>query len=226
MQEKNKLFDPSVVDHTAVIIHLVSESSPRKVFLMMVIISSIIATLGLLNNNLAIVIGAMLVAPLLWPILGISMGLLVRDFRMIKLAVISIFLALVLAIGTAMLITFLYIPLGATHSIFNYANYGFMLPVSIAAGAAAAFAVSYTSIKETVAGVAITVALLPPIVSIGIGLGATNWDLLFDSVKIFAINLTGIITTTFFVFLALGFHKYTRSAETAAVKEEKILKNS
>ncbi len=226
MQEKNILFDPSVVDHRAVITKLVSESSPRKVFLMLIIISSIIATLGLLNDSLAIVIGAMLVAPLLWPILGISLGLLVRDWHMIKLSAISIFLALVLAIATAMLITFFYIPLGAANEIFNYNNLNFMLPVSVAAGAAAAFALCYDSVKETVTGVAITVALLPPVVSIGIGLGSTDWELMTDAIKIFSINLLGIIGTAFFIFLALGFHKFQKTTETAVEKEEKILKNS
>lgn len=226
MEESNKLFDPSVVNHSDVIAQLVSESSPRKIFLMLVVVSSIIATLGLLNDSVPVVIGAMLVAPLLWPILGISMSILVRDWRMAKLAIVSIFFAIVLAVATAMVITFFYVPLGSTHTIFDYESFGFMLPVSIAAGAAAAFALSYESVKEAVPGIAITVALLPPLVSVGIGLGAADWALMLDSGKLFFINFGGIVVTAFFVFFALGFHRYKRSAESAVKKEEKILKNS
>ena len=226
MQEKNRLFNASVVDHHEVIQKLVTESSPRKVFLALIVISSIIAALGLLNNSIAVVIGAMLVAPLLWPVLGISMGLLVRDWRMIKLALVSIIFSTLLAVVTAMVITFFYIPLGSTHALFEYVSFGFMLPVSIAAGAAAAFAVSYKSVKEAVSGVAVTVALLPPVVSIGIGLGATDWTLMLDSIKLFLLNLGGMICTAYLVFLALGFYRYKHSAESAVKKEEKILKNS
>lgn len=226
MQEKNRLFNPSVVNHNEVIEKLVLESSPRKVFLMLIVVASVIASLGLLNDSPAVVIGAMLVAPLLWPVLGISMGILVRDWKMIKLAFVSICFATALAIATAMIITFFYVPLGSTHSLLEYAKIGFMIPVSIAAGAAAAFAVSYENVKEAVSGVAITVALLPPVVSIGIGLGAMDWTLMLDSAQLFLVNLLGIICTAFIVFMALGFYKFKNAVEVAVKKEERVLKNS
>ncbi|HAL50523.1 MAG: hypothetical protein UU40_C0017G0004 [Candidatus Uhrbacteria bacterium GW2011_GWD2_41_121] len=64
-KEKNRLFDPQVVDHAEVLSKLVVESSPRRIFLLLIFISSVIATLGLLNDSAAVVISAMLVAPLL-----------------------------------------------------------------------------------------------------------------------------------------------------------------
>ena len=62
ISEKNRLFDKQQVDHKQVIDSLVTESSPRKTFLVLIFISSVIAALGLLNDSAAIVIGAMLVA--------------------------------------------------------------------------------------------------------------------------------------------------------------------
>jgi len=226
MGEKNKLFNPQVVKHSEVIRKLVEESSPRKTFMLLIFLSSVIATLGLLNDSGAVVIGAMLVAPLLWPILGISMGVLVWDWKMIKLSLLSIAMSVVIAVVTAIVITFFYVPWGASAEILRQTNFGFMFPVSIAAGAAAAFALSYESVKEAVSGIAISVALLPPLVTIGIGLGGTDWELMLTALELFGINLAGVILTAFIIFAALDFAGYTRTVETAVKKEEKILKSN
>lgn len=225
MFEKNRIFDRSIVNHREVIDRLVVESSPRRIFLTMIIISSVICVLGLLNDSSAVVIGAMLVAPLLWPILGVSMGLIVGDWKMIKLSLISILLSTALAVVTAVIITLFYVPLGTTRELLLDTDFGFMLPVAVAAGTAAAFAICYENIKEAVSGVAISVALLPPLVSVGIGLGGMDWGLLERSAKLFLINLIGIITVTYIIFLLLGFHKFKRQVETAVKKEEKILQS-
>ncbi|MFH1712482.1 MAG: TIGR00341 family protein [Patescibacteria group bacterium] len=225
MGEKNKFFNVQEVNHTGVIKKLVEESSPRKSFLLMIFISSVIATLGLLNDSGAVVIGAMLVAPLLWPILGVSMGVLVWDWKMIKLSLFSILLAIIIAVVTAIIITFFYVPLGASSEILRQTNFGFMFPVAIAAGAAAAFAICYDSLKEAVSGIAISVALLPPLVTIGIGLGGSDWKLMRSALELFGINLAGVILTAFIIFAALDFSRYTRAVETAVKKEEKILKS-
>jgi len=221
--KKNKLFNPQIVDQPAVIKKLVEESSPRKIFLVLIFISSVIATLGLLNDSPAVVIGAMLVAPLLWPILGFSMGLLVFDFRMLRMSFLSIFFSMVIAIITAMVITFFYVPLGASREIIQITNFGFMIPVALAAGAAAAFAISYEGVKEIVTGIAISVALLPPLVTIGIGLGGTNWELMRTASELFAINLVGIIIISFLIFSLLGFTRYRKLIDSEVKKEEKVL---
>ncbi len=225
MAEKNQLFDKQSVDHEAVIQRLVKESSPRRTFLAMILISSMIATLGLLNESVAIVIGAMLVAPLLWPILGFSMGFVVADWRMIKLALISIGFSMIVAIVIAILITLFYVPLGSELEIIRESRYGFMGLVALGAGAAAAFAVCYEHIKEAVAGVAISVALLPPLVGIGIGLGGSDWSIMQHSASIFLINLGGVIIISLFIFILLGFHRHRKAAEQAVKKEEKVLKS-
>lgn len=223
--EKNKLFNPQDVNHPDVIDKVVRESSPRQTFMALVFISSIIATLGLLNSNSSVVIGAMLVSPLLWPILGVSMGALVMDFKMLKLSLISIFVSVIIAVITAVLITLFYVPLGASKTILEATNFTFMIPVAIAAGAAAAFALSYEHIKEAVTGVAISVALLPPLVTIGIGLGSTNWALMTGAIQLFLINLFGIIVTALFIFAMLGFGRYKKTIASYVKKEEKLLQS-
>jgi uncharacterized hydrophobic protein (TIGR00271 family) len=224
MSITNKLFDHKYIDHTAVLERLIRESSPRKTFQMLIIVSSVIAALGLLNDSAPVVIGAMLVAPLLWPVLGLSMGILVRDWRMIKLSIMSILLSIVFAVTTAVIITQFYIPLGTSVQILQQTSYSFMLPVAIAAGIAASFALVYESVREAVTGVAISVALLPPLVTVGIGLGGTNWEYVIRATEVFLVNLLGILVTSFIIFALQGFVKFRKAAEVAAKKEEKILK--
>lgn len=224
MEGAGGLFNIQEVNHQEAIEKLVTESSPRRTFLTMIFISSVIAALGLLNDSAAIVIGAMLVAPLLWPVVGISMGILVGDLNMIKLSLISVILSVVIAVITAMTITFGYVPLGASNEILQQTNFGFMVPVAIASGVAVAFALSYQTIKEAVSGIAVSVALIPPLVTIGIGLGGTDWNLMRSAAELFAINLVGIIFTSLVVFYMLGFRHYARTVKVAVKKEEKALK--
>ncbi|MBT3230278.1 TIGR00341 family protein [Candidatus Uhrbacteria bacterium] len=221
--KENRIFNPQIVDQPKVIKKLVEESSPRRIFLVLIFISSVMATLGLLNDSSAVVIGAMLVAPLLWPILGLSMGTLVFDFRMIRMSLISFFFSVAIAVVTAMVITLFYVPLGASREIIQITNLGFMFPVALAAGAAAAFAISYEGVKEIVTGIAISVALLPPLVTIGIGLGGTDWELMRVAMQLFLINLVGILVISFIIFALLGFRKYRKLMDAEVKKEEKVL---
>lgn len=225
MAGKNKLFNVQEVEHTKVIEKLVATSSPRKTFLMLIFLSSIIATLGLLNENAFVVIGAMLVAPILSPVLAIGMGLIVRDARMILLSILALVFAFFISIITAVGVTFFSLPLGTMNGFLQQTDTGFMVPVAIAAGAAAAFAISYKSIREAVAGVAISVALLPPLVTVGIGLGASDWQLMIQALKVFALNALSIILIALIIFALLGFGRFKRSAEHAVKKEQKMLKS-
>jgi uncharacterized hydrophobic protein (TIGR00271 family) len=213
------------INHQEVIEKLVRDSSPRKTFLIMIVISSFIGALGLLNDSASIVIGAMLVAPLLWPVLGISMGILVRDWRMIKLAMISIGLSVILSVVVAIAVTSTYVPIGASHEILIQTSLSFMAPIAIAAGVAAAMAISFESIKEAVSGIAISVALIPPIVTVGIGLGGSDWDLMRRAAELFGINLLAIIVTSYLVFSVLGFKNYKRVVDAAVKREERVLKS-
>ncbi|MDA0207813.1 MAG: TIGR00341 family protein [bacterium] len=212
------------VKHEAVLSRLIQDSSPRITFLILILVSSIIAALGLLNDSASIVIGAMLVAPLLWPVLGISMGLLVRDWAMIKLSLISVLISIVIAIAIAIWITSYYVPIGASNEILQQTNLSFMIPVAIASGIAAALALCFDHIKEAVSGIAISVALLPPLVTIGIGLGGADWGLVQKSAELFFINLVAIIASSFAVFALLGFYYYSSAADKEARKEERRLK--
>lgn len=222
-KEENKLFNKSQVDHNQVIQRLVAEGSPRKTFLMLILVSCLIATLGLLNESVSVVIGAMLVAPLLWPVLSFAMGVVILDWRLIRLSGLSIIASVFVALVTAIPITFQYVPLGSETEILKQTDFTFMFPVALASGFAAAFALVDERLREAIPGIAISVALIPPLVSIGIGLGGTDWDLVIRAVNAFLINLFGIIGMSMVVFLLFGFRSKKKAVEVAVQKEEKVL---
>lgn len=222
-KEENKLFHRSDIDHASVIERLVEEGSPRKTFLMLILVSCVIATLGLLNNSVSVVIGAMLVAPLLWPIMSFAMGLILLDWKLIRLSGLSIIASVIVALITAIPITFQYVPLGSETEILKQTDFTFMFPVALASGFAAAFALVDEKLREAIPGIAISVALIPPLVSIGIGLGGTDWSLVSRAANAFLVNLFGIIGMSMIVFLLFGFRKKKKVAEVAVEKEEKVL---
>lgn len=224
-KKNNKLFSPEMVDHAKVLETIIEESSPRRTYLMLLIASAIMATLGLLNNSIPVVIGGMLVAPLLWPLMGFSMGLLLLDWRMIRLSVISIIWSLILAISVGVILTFFYFPHGADHAVFTQVDRVIMWPVAVAAGAVAAFAVCYAHLKEALPGVAVAVALVPPLASLGIGLGAWNWQLAEKAATVLLVDFSGIILISVLIFWLLGFRAYKKSAENAVAKEETVLED-
>ena len=142
---------------------------------------------------------------------------------MILFSMIGLSLSVVIAVVTSTVITFFALPLGTGNLLLQQTDMGFMVPVAIAAGAAAAFAVAHESIREAVAGVAISVALLPPLVLVGIGLGASDWRMMTRALELFGLNSISIILVAMIVFAFLGFGRFKRSAEQAVKKERKVL---
>ncbi len=221
----NKIFSVEPTERRQVVEKLIVESSPLRSFFMMVILSTALATLGLLIDNIPVVIGAMLVAPLLSPVLCTGMGIVIFDVKLIRRSIISIIKAVFIAVVTAAVIGFL------TQS--NHNGLGLVMQlkptiifvyIAFVSGLAAAYAWGNPRMTEALPGVAISVTLIPPLAGIGIGLALFNWQIIADTLMLLIINLVCIILMSILVFQFMGFYKERRSAERAIKKEEKILK--
>ena len=188
----------------------------------MLVLSTIIVSLGLMLNNAAIVIGGMLVTPILVPILAISMGIVMTDSKVIFRSV-RIMLQSLLIIFVVSIITTLITP---TPEIFDellartFISIGFFY-VALAAGIAAAFAWARPDLSEAMPGIAISVAVLPPLATVGIGIALWDAGLAIGGLKLFAANLLGIIIAATFVFSIMGFNKGRKTAQEEVKKEEK-----
>jgi uncharacterized hydrophobic protein (TIGR00271 family) len=195
-----------------VTIQLRDASGPDFDFFLLVVLSSIIATSGLLVNSPAVIIGAMLVAPLMSPILGLGLASLTGDatfFRnagiaLARGAVTAIVIATILTLGNRLL-PFLSIQELPTEVLARTRPTPIDLTIALAGGMAAAFALAMPSISAALPGVAIATALMPPLCTVGVGIAMDRWDVAGGALLLFITNAVTIAFAAMLVFSAVGF---------------------
>jgi uncharacterized hydrophobic protein (TIGR00271 family) len=182
----------------------------RLLYWAVLLLSGAIATLGLALNSAAVVIGAMLVAPLLAPVLGLALALAVGDGR---LAVQTAAIVLVSTIGVILVAAALtaLLPFHTVTLEISARTRPTTLDLAIAAFSGLVGAVVTVSrrsrLSAAIPGVAIAVALIPPLAVAGFGVGVGRGDLLRGSLLLYAANLAGIVLSGMSVFLVIGMHR-------------------
>jgi len=184
-------------------------------FFVMIALSALITTFGLVLNNLTVVIGAMLVAPLFSPILATSLAVVDGNVRLLWLAVESTLKGLALMIAIAILLTLIipYQPLTEALRLFSEPSLIDLL-IALGAGAAGAYAASRKDVSSALPGVAISVSLEPPLATVGISLASGELLAAGGAALLFLTNLVAIILAGALVFFLLGFRPGSASRET------------
>ena len=146
-------------------------SIPSFGFFFLLVMSGCIATFGLLSNSAPAIIGAMIIAPLMAPIMSLAHGLVINRYARTIRSLVTILAGVMVVVGLSYSVTRL-IGIGIAGSEIMSRTQPTLLDlgIAIAAGAAAAFAYSRSSVLNSIAGVAIAVALVPPLAVVGIGL--------------------------------------------------------
>lgn len=181
-------------------------------FIVMMILSTVIATFGLFGNSSPVIIGAMILAPIISPIVSFSMGMVRYDTNMLKKGSVTILIGTLVSLLFAAGVS-LVIPL----KIVTYEIDARLSPtlldmgIAVASGVAAAYAHAKEEIAKSLAGVAIAVALVPPLAVAGIGIGWWNWNVFSGAFLLYATNLAGIIMFAGITFLLLGFAPFKRA---------------
>ena len=192
--------------YTSLFKNLREESKISQSFMVLLILATMIATFGLFINSSSVIIGAMLLAPLMQPIVSLSMGVLRQDTSLeingAKTIAIGVFAVLATA---AIIAVFTPIERLTSEMAGRLSPTILDLFVAIVSGAAAAYAKSNEKILGSLAGVAIAVALVPPIAVAGIGLGWADWHMFSTAFLLFITNLVGIVLAAAFTFAILGF---------------------
>ena len=205
-------------------------SIPSVSFFFLLVLSSAIATFGLLANSAPAVIGAMIIAPLMTPIMGLSYGVIHLRWSQIARSSITV------GLGASVVVAISYLSSSSIDirvtgtEMFSRAFPTLLdLGVAMAAGAAGAFVMSRESIKNSVAGVAIAVALVPPLAVVGIGLAmghsatpdiglsfrqagllAGGSDIAAGALVLFLTNLAAIIVVAGVVMSVQGYGRWKR----------------
>ncbi len=191
-------------------------AQPDTDYFVMMGLAAMIATYGLLQASTAVIIGAMLVAPLFTPILAISLAVVRGDIRLLKIAFESALKGIALAIGLAVLLTVLSPLRSVSHEITARINPNlFDLAVALVSGAAGAYAVAREDVSTALPGVAISAALVPPLSVIGIGIALWDANITGGASLLFITNIIAIAFAGAITLLLLGFRP-TPGAEQKA----------
>ncbi|PZD70721.1 hypothetical protein C1752_09734 [Acaryochloris thomasi RCC1774] len=190
-------------------------SVPSLSFYALLSLSGVISTLGLLANSAAAIIGAMIIAPLMGPIIGMAYAMTVGNRRLLKRSVLTTFKGVILSVLTAAIITFLIgLKTPSSEILIRVRPTLIDLGVALAAGAAGAFAQSRRQVENALPGVAISVALVPPLSVIGIGIAWANTNIAVGATVLFATNLIGIILSGSLVFLFQSYGSLERARKS------------
>lgn len=213
---RRRLVSPLTLERRAEVqVQLRQASTPDFDYFLLVVLSSVIATSGLITDSAAVIIGAMLVAPLMSPILGLSLASLTGDARLARDAVSGLLRGMSLAVGVSFLLTWvaqilpfnpIASPLDLPQEVVARARPSpFDLGVAVAGGLAAAFALAQPQLSAALPGVAIATALMPPLCAVGIGVALGNWRIAGGAFLLFLTNLAAIAFAGVLTFFGLGF---------------------
>lgn len=197
-------------------INSIIEAIPMKgANLWYLICSAILASIGLDVNSPAIIIGAMLISPLMSPILGIGLAFGIHDKETILVSVREFAIAVILSVFTSTAY-FVVSPLGSPTTEILARTNPTLLDVGVAffGGVAGIVAGSRSKIANAIPGVAIATALMPPICSAGFGIASGNANIFFGAIYLFFINAVFISLSVYFIvrFLKFPYKVYPNSA--------------
>ncbi|MEH2370569.1 DUF389 domain-containing protein [Nostoc sp.] len=193
---------------------LLAESTLDSAYIILIISSCAIATLGLLSNSAAVIIGAMIIAPLMLPIRGLAFGALQADITLFRKGIIAVVVGTMLAVAIAFTLGLLVgLPSYGSEVLARSRPTLLDLGIAVAAGGISGYAKVETKISGSLAGTAIAVALMPPICVIGLGLAQGNWSLSLGATLLYLTNLLGIALSCMVTFVIAGYTSMARARQ-------------
>lgn len=200
---------------------LIDDSELTPSFIFYSIVSAVLASLGIMMNNVTILIGAMLVAPLLIPILSLAVGLGAGSLKLIGHSLKSLTVGLGCGLLSAALTAYLIGDFELSKDIYNaFAHQDLYIIVAFLSGILAVYTWFKSNSNLTMPGVAIAVALVPPLAFVGLLLPLKQQNGLVDLLQLLFLNMGGILLGALLTFLILRFlHSQKNSAVDAEVEK-------
>ncbi len=199
-------------------------ASPGFDYFLLVILSGSIATLGLITNSPAVIIGAMLVAPLMSPLIGIGLASVIGNTGLLKKSLSALFRGALLAVALSVIITlannalpFFSMEELSEEILVRTRPSPIDLVIALAGGIAAAYALTQPNLSAALPGVAIATALMPPLCTIGIGIASSRWDVAGGATLLFITNAVTIAFASVLVFFLRGFSSKLKKRENGAL---------
>ena len=188
---------------------ITQSSTINYIYIMMIILSAIIASLGFYTNNTAVIIGAMVIAPLLGPNIALSFGITLGDINLVKKGFLALLIGSSIAYFISIFLGFLLhispnIPEVNMRIHLHYSD----VIIAIASGIAAVLAFT-TGYAISLVGVMVAISLLPPLVVSGLLLGKGYFLFSFSALLLFFINVVSLILSGVITFRFQGIKPKT-----------------
>ena len=214
--------EPTQEEKKDAVLKLIEESSPTGGFYLMLLCATVIVAVGLMIGNTAVVIGGMLVSPLLAPVLSLALGMAMGDksvmFRSIWIILITSAFVFIISWLMSLFMSFESVNVEIVSRIEPSLAY---LVVALFAGIAGSFSYIKPKLNAILPGVAIAIAVLPPLSVSALGLSLGDTDILFGALSLYLVNLVGIVLAALVVFATFGFYPLRRRAEMEVRREMK-----
>lgn len=204
-------FDPAYIQKFEEKMFIEGPTSARRLtnFFTLLLLATFIATYGLLSSSTATIIGAMIVAPLMGPIMAttaaVVMGHSRRALRSLGLALVGILAVIACSYVLALIVPNFAISFTANPELASRINPGlYALLTALGSGAAGAFITSRDEIADSMGGVAIAISLVPPLCVVGIAMQMSNWAAAGGALLLFMTNFLAILLAGGLTFLIVG----------------------
>lgn len=200
----------SLEQRTEAYVRIRRGARPNIDFYVLIGLSALIASLGLIVNSPAVVIGAMLVAPLMSPIVGTGLAIVLGDTRFLRLSLGAVARGALLAIVLGALMGLFVLGTEPTAELSARTQPSLLdLGIALFSGMAGAYALSHSNAAGALPGVAIAAALVPPLATVGVVLVSGYVLEALGALLLFVTNFVAISSATAFTFLTLGFRPTT-----------------
>lgn len=191
-------------------------------YVLLVFLSTIVAAVGLIKDNVAVIIGAMVIAPLLGPNLALGLGTALGDVPLMVKSTFTTLVGIVIAVLMSIVIGYVWPTDTFSTELLSRTEVGLdSVALALASGAAAALSLT-TGLSSVLVGVMVAVALLPPAATVGIMLGYGQTGLAMSAVLLLAINIVCVNLACNIVFLTKGISPRTWWKKEKAKKRMRI----
>lgn len=197
-------------------------ASKRSAFWTMLVLSAFIATAGVLADSTATVIGAMIVAPLSVPIMGMALGTVLGRPQLFARSAVVVALGVVVVVSVGALGS-LFVP-DSVDLLSNSQIAGRTSPrivdlvAALATGVAGAVGLARRDVAAVLPGVAIAISLVPPLAVVGVCLGDQRFGLAFGALVLFLSNLVAMVLAGTVIFAAYGYAREARGGDDFSLR--------
>ncbi len=202
---------------------LVRGSTPDFDFFFLMVLSVVMATVGIIIDSPTVVIGSMLIAPILFPVLSLALGVVLGDYLIFYRALTTLGFATALSVALAMAVV-LMVPgeIAMTAELASRAEPTLAyLIIAVVSGFAVSYALVQPGLNETLPGIAISVALLPPLSATGALAAMGEWSASVGAFALFVVNVLGILIAAIVSFMLMNLAASRHAAVAVVKKEEK-----